>query len=224
MTAIERTKAIVLRRTNYGEADRILTLLTPLGQHSAIARGVRREKSRLAGGIELFAVSDVVLRRGKGSLYTITQARLDRFYRQILQDYDRLQFGYECIKLVERASRDVDIPEWFEVLSETLAGLGDAISLQLVQVWFYLRYAELTGYELSLVNDVAGQPLDRQKCYMYDSIERGLRLSEQGELTADHIKFLRLAANKSLRLVAQIDGVEQILPGCWLLARQHAGV
>ena len=59
---------------------------------------------------------------------------------------------------------------------------------------------------------------------MYDSIERGLRLSEQGELTADHIKFLRLAANKSLRLVAQIGGVEQILPGCWLLARQHAGV
>ena len=136
MTAIERTKAIVLRRTNYGETDRILTLLTPLGQRSAIARGVRREKSRLAGGIELFAVSDVVLRRGKGSLYTITQARLDRFYRQILQDYDRLQFGYECIKLVERASRDVDIPEWFEVLSETLAGLGDAVSLQLVNLWF----------------------------------------------------------------------------------------
>ena len=216
MTAIERTKAIVLRRTNYGEADRILTLLTPLGQRSAIARGVRREKSRLAGGIELFAVSDVV--------YTITQARLDHFYRQILQDYDRLQFGYECIKLVERVSRDVDIPEWFEVLSETLAGLGEMVSLQLVQVWFYLRYAELTGYELSLVNDVAGQPLDRQKRYMYDSIERGLRLSEQGELTADHIKFLRLAANKSLRLVAQIGGVEQILPGCWLLARQHAGV
>ena len=175
MTAIERTKAIVLRRTNYGEADRILTLLTPLGQRNAIARGVRREKSRLAGGIELFAVSDVVLHRGKGSLYT-------------------------------------------------MAGLGDVVSLQLVQVWFYLRYTELTGYELSLVNDVTGQPLDRQKRYMYDSIERGLRLSEQGELTADHIKFLRLAANKSLRLVAQIGGVEQILPGCWLLARQHAGV
>ena len=42
MTAMERTKAIVLRRTNHGEADRILTLLTPLGQRNAIARGVRR--------------------------------------------------------------------------------------------------------------------------------------------------------------------------------------
>ena len=50
----ERTQAIVLRRTNFGEADRILTLLTPLGQRGAMARGVRREKSKLAGGIELF--------------------------------------------------------------------------------------------------------------------------------------------------------------------------
>ena len=63
-----RTRAIVLRRTNYGEADRILQLLTPDGKKSVMARGVRREKSRLAGGIELFAVSDVVIGEGKGEL------------------------------------------------------------------------------------------------------------------------------------------------------------
>lgn len=220
----ERTKAIVLRRTNYGEADRIVTLLTPLGQRSVMARGVRREKSRLAGGIELFAVSDVVLRRGKGDLYVLTQARLENFYRAILEDYDRLQFGYEAIKLIDRASRDIDTPEWFETLREVLAGLAGAMPLQLVQTWFYLHYAELTGYELSLSNDVSGQPLDREKCYMYDPIERGLRLAEQGEIRADHIKFLRLVVQKPLHIVAQIGGVEQILPDCWLLARQHAAV
>lgn len=220
----ERTKAIVLRRTNYGEADRIVTLLTPLGQRSVMARGVRREKSRLAGGIELFAVSDVVLGRGKGDLYVLTQARLENFYRAILEDYDRLQFGYEAIKLIDRASRDIDTPEWFETLREVLAGLAGAVSLQLVQTWFYLHYAELTGYELSLSNDVSGQPLDREKCYMYDPIERGLRLAEQGEIRADHIKFLRLVVQKPLHIVAQIGGVEQILPDCWLLARQHAAV
>ena len=75
----ERTQAIVLRRTNFGEADRILTLLTPLGQRGAMARGVRREKSKLAGGIELFGVSDVVLQQGKGDLATLTSARLIHF-------------------------------------------------------------------------------------------------------------------------------------------------
>ena len=50
MTQTLRTKCIILRRTNYGEADRILTVLTPEhGQLSVMARGVRKEKSRLAG-------------------------------------------------------------------------------------------------------------------------------------------------------------------------------
>ena len=221
----ERTQAIVLRRTNYGEADRILTLLTPLGQRSVIARGVRRERSKLAGGIELFGVSDVVLQQGRGKLATLTSTRLVKFYREILSDYDRLQFGYEVIKLVARASRDIDESEWFDVMEQVFAGLNTAsVPLQLTQTWFYLRYAALTGYDLSLERDVTGAKLNAEKTYMYDVSERGLRPSEQGEIVADHIKFLRLVANKSLETVAQIGGIDTILPDCWLLARQHAAI
>ena len=61
MAESERLRAIVLRRTNYGEADRILQLLTPKGKRSVMAKGARRERSKLAGGIELFALCDVVL-------------------------------------------------------------------------------------------------------------------------------------------------------------------
>ena len=70
----ERLRAIVLRRTNYGEADRIVQFLTPMGRRSAMARSVRKEKSRLAGGIELFAVCDVVLTKGRGNLAVLTSA------------------------------------------------------------------------------------------------------------------------------------------------------
>ena len=80
----QRTRAIILRRTNYGEADRILQLLTEQGRRSVIARGVRREKSKLAGGIELFAVSDVVIGEGKGELGVLTSARLVQFYRSFV--------------------------------------------------------------------------------------------------------------------------------------------
>ena len=78
-----RTKAIVLRRTNYGEADRVVQFITPDGRISVMARGVRKQKSKLAGGIELFAVSDVVIGTGKGELGILTSAKLDRFYRHI---------------------------------------------------------------------------------------------------------------------------------------------
>lgn len=223
--SVERTRAIVLRRTNYGEADRIVRLLTPLGQRSVMAKGVRREKSKLAGGIELFAVSDVVINSGKGDLGILTSARLVQFYRHILEDYDRLQFGYEAINLVSKASENIDEPEWYGTLSEVYMGLDTAgVPLQLTQTWFYLHYAEHTGYELNLERDVTGQPLAHDKTYMYDVSEKGLRLSAQGDITAAHIKLLRIMAVKPIGVIAQVGGVADILPDCWLVARQHAAI
>lgn len=223
--SVERTRAIVLRRTNYGEADRIVRLLTPLGQRNVMAKSVRREKSKLAGGIELFAVSDVVINSGKGDLGILTSARLVQFYRHILEDYDRLQFGYEAINLVSKASENIDEPEWYGVLSEVYMGLDVAtIPLQLTQAWFYLHYAELTGYELNLERDVTGQTLKSDRTYMYDVSEKGLRPSEQGDIMAEHIKLLRIMAAKPISAIAQIGGVTTILPDCWLVARQHAAI
>lgn len=220
-----RTQAIVLRRTNYGEADRILKLITPDGVVSAMARGVRREKSKLAGGIELFAVSDMTLHSGKGDLMIVTSARLEHFFGRVLEDYDRLQFGYEAINVVSRASETIDAPEWFEMLLNVYQGLDQPnVPLQLTQSWFYLHYADMTGYELSLERDVTGAVLDPDKMYMYDVGEKGLRPSEQGDIGADHIKFLRLVAAKPLLTVAQIGGIEAILSDCWLLARQAAAL
>ncbi len=223
--SVERTRAIILRRTNYGEADRILKMITPLGQRSVMAKGVRREKSKLAGGIELFAVSDIVIQTGKGDLGVLTSARLVHFYRHIMEDYDRLQFGYEAINLTSKASEMIDEPDWYDVLSEVYMGLDNStIPLQLVQAWFYIRYAGLNGYEINLSCDVAGNLLEAAKTYMYDPVERGLRPSEQGDVTADHIKFLRIISAKPIGAVAQIGGIENILPDIWLIARQQASV
>jgi len=224
MTTV-RTRAIVLRRTNYGEADRIVQFLTPEGKRSVMARGVRREKSKLAGGIELFAVSDIVIQEGKGELGILTSARLVQFYRHILEDYDSMQFAYEAIKQVAKASEMVNEPEWYEVLLEVLMALdARSIPRQLVETWFYVHYAALLGYELSLFHDVGGEKLRSEARYMYDVSEKGLRESPNGELTGDHIKFLRLLAVKPLKTIAQIGGIEHILPDCWLVARQHAAI
>lgn len=222
-----RTKAIVLRRTNYGEADRIVQLLTPDGRRSVMARGVRKEKSKLAGGIELFAVSDVVIGKGRGELGILTSAKLDYFYRHILEDYDRLQCAYFVIKLVSRASESVDEPEWFALLNETLAGL-DALTvpLPLVQTWFYLRYAALLGRELNVARDIDDAPLLAHETYRYDMADQGLRLMPGGggEITGDHIKLLRLIATRPLQVLVQIGGVSELLPECLRLVETHAAV
>jgi DNA repair protein recO len=221
----ERLQAIVLRRTDYGEADRILHLLTSAGRRNVIAKGVRREKSKLAGGIELFALCDVVVRRGRGELGILTSAQLQQFYRHILDSYERMQFGYEMLKLVNRASEQVDEPAWFSVAQQVLAQLNNVkVEQKLIETWFYLHYAGLLGDELNLRTDVTAHTLSPDKTYMYDSTEKGLRLAEQGDLSADAIKLLRLIQAKPLATVAQIGGITEVISVCWLVARQHAAV
>jgi len=219
------TRAIVLRRTNYGEADRILHLLTPEGRRSVMARGVRKEKSKLAGGIELFAVTDVVLGEGKGELGILTSARLVHFYRHIIEDYDRLQFGYFVIQQITRASENVDEPEWFDMTADIFMAL-DAVTipLALTQTWFYLRHAQLLGHQLNLTIDTNGEKLTADRTYRYDVGEQGLRELPQGELTAEHIKLLRLIATRPLKVLAQIGGVDDILPAILNVAREHAAL
>lgn len=220
----ERTRAIVLRRTNYGEADRILQLITPEGKRSVIARGVRREKSKLAGGIELFAVSDIVIQKGRGELGILSSARLVVFYRNILGDYDAMQFAYLATSHIAKASETIDTHEWYDVLQQTLAGLDSTLPLPLVKLWFYLQFSRLMGYELSLVNDVEGNRLVAGARYSYDVSERGLRQTANGELGADHIKFLRLVDAKPLGIVAQVGGLSAVLGDCAVVARQHAAI
>src|SRR6266436_5729191 len=68
------TEAIVLRRTDFGEADRILTLFTPTyGKVRAVAKGVRRTTSRLAGHLEPFTRTQLLLATGR-DLDIVTQA------------------------------------------------------------------------------------------------------------------------------------------------------
>lgn len=220
-----RTRAIVLRRTNYGEADRILDLLTPDGRMSAMARGVRKEKSKLAGGIELFAVCDVVIGQGKGELGVLTSARLVHFYRHILEDYDRMQFAYEALAQITKASATLDEAEWYDIGAEVLAALDVlTVPLQLVQAWFYVRVAQLLGDELNTIRDYAGKRLEDGKRYRYDSQEKGFYEDKNGPIVAAHIKILRLLAAKQLSVLVQVGGMGEYLAECLDVARRHAAL
>lgn len=75
MSQTLKTEAIVLRKMRYGEADSILHLYTrEFGRVGAIAKGVRRSKSRFGGRLEPFFRLDLVLHEGRGELMTITSA------------------------------------------------------------------------------------------------------------------------------------------------------
>jgi DNA repair protein RecO (recombination protein O) len=215
-----RTKAIILRRTNYGEADRILSVITPdNGRLSVMARSVRREKSRLAGGIELFAICDIVLHLGKGEVATLTGAKMNKFFAQIMTDYERLQFGYEILKQIGKASETIDEPDFYELLESSLGALDNLkIDLRLAKTWFYLRLAELLGSGLNTSTDNHGMKLVEDARYDFDPRDQIFSFNETGRYDARHIKLLRVMAANQPETVAKIAGANELIDDCLRLS------
>lgn len=207
------TRAIILRRTNYGEADRILTILTPeYGQQAVIARAVRREKSKLAGGIELFAVCELGLVRSSTNtdgMWTLTSSRIVTFYDQIMTDYDRLQFGYETVRQIANLSNAIAAPELYQVLDDVLVALNNlSVDLRLVKTWFYLHLARLRGGELNLWTDSNGMKLVEGANYSYDTVEGVFVYVENGgKFTTEVIKLLRLLDANSATLLVRLNTI-----------------
>jgi DNA repair protein RecO (recombination protein O) len=135
------TQGIVLRRTNYGEADRIVQFLTPdHGKISVVVKGVRKLKSKMAGGVELFSISDLTFMRGRGELGTLISAHLKTNFGNIVKDITRVQLGYDLIKLLSATVEDDAEAEYFHLLETAFAALNDlSLSSDLIRIWFSAR-------------------------------------------------------------------------------------
>lgn len=205
-----RTQAIVLRRTNYGESDRILNLLTPEGKLAVLARGARKEKSRLAGGIELFSVAEIMVHQGRGSLGTLTSAKMLKFYGNILADMSRLELASECLKKIDRIAEQTDNPEYFEILQQTLNGINQKVNLEVVKAWFVLNLAQASGEEINLSTDVNGAELDPKQSYFWENSEEALRADVNGWIKSTHIKLARMLLASDLVTVARVQQVEDL--------------
>lgn len=217
-----RTKAIVLRRTNYGEADRILQLLTPEnGRVSVMARGVRREKSKLAGAVELFAISDVTVSSGRGELGVLTSARLETFFGKILEDYDRLQFGYEVIKQIDRAVTTVEEEAFYRLLEQALTALNSLeIDIRVIKTWFYLQLAILLGVGANLATDASGAKLVEGERYSFSENDDSFVMDSKGRFSSDHIKLLRILSAHGPAVAMQVKNLNDLIGDClWLAER-----
>jgi DNA repair protein RecO (recombination protein O) len=98
-----KTEAIVLRSIRYGEADRVLHLYTPdRGRVGAVAKGVRRVKSRMGGRLEPLSRVRLVLHQGRGELCTVSQADTLQSYASLRDRRGSLERGVQACEAVLR--------------------------------------------------------------------------------------------------------------------------
>lgn len=210
-----KTRALVLRRTNYGEADRILNLITPVGKIAVMAKGIRKPKAKLAGAVEIFTLLEANLhfgkKRGGEGLATLTGAKMVRFYGGILKDFNRMELATDLLKRINRAAESVDTPEHFEILNECLIALDEGADLNLVEAWFLIRLTRAMGEQINLMTDVNGEKLKLDQKYEWDFNEMAFFESASGNDT-NLIKILRLMWATDLKTVRRIKNLDEYLP------------
>ncbi len=151
-----RTRSIVLKRMDLGEADRILTLYTrEHGKLRAVAKGVRRTTSRSAGHLELFTHGDALLAVGR-ELDVISQVDTLDAFRRVREDLDLTTHAYYLAELVDRLTEDrMENVAIYEALLDGFAALEEGHHPRLVVVAFLLRLLQALGYRPELTECVA---------------------------------------------------------------------
>lgn len=197
-----RTPALVLKRRNFGEADRQLTLLTPhFGKFDVIAKGARKPTSRKTGHVELFMKTDVLIARGR-SLDILTQAELIDPYLAIREDLERGAYASYVSELLDRFTYDSDdtaTAPLFELLSDTFQRLSDTDAEPRTAVrYFELHLLDEVGFRPELTECVVMrtdiEPLDQ-----YFSYDGGGVVSNAGAMHAAGLVPLPVTTLKLMR-------------------------
>jgi DNA repair protein RecO (recombination protein O) len=145
-----RVDAVVLRHSDYGEADRLLTLYTrQLGKTRALAKGARKIASRKAGHIEPFTHVKLQLAKGRDMLI-LTQADTVDAYQPLREDLILTSHASYVLELLDRFTYqdDTENSAIFRLLTETLSRLASK-----VDPWLVIRY-----YEMRLLDHLGFRP------------------------------------------------------------------
>ncbi len=146
-----RTQAIVLGHIEYGEADRILKLFSYVkGKISAIAKGVRKIRSRKAGHLEPFTRVNLFLAKGR-NLDIITQAETVDAYYGLREDLERVAFASYTVEVLDRFTyEEGQNISMFRLLADTLSRLEQQENLETVIHYYEVRMLDLLGFRPQL--------------------------------------------------------------------------
>ena len=140
------TDAIVLSRFDYGEADRIMTLLTPVqGKFKAIAKGVRRPTSRLGGALEPLAELRVALARGR-TFDVVTQVEVTHAWLRLRDSLESAATAWYLAELADRSLEERHEAEGLYALLRRAYELLDAgMDAGRVARWYEMHLADELG-------------------------------------------------------------------------------
>ncbi len=197
-----RTEALILKRRDFGESDRLLTLLTPQhGRRDAIAKGARKAISPRTGHVELFTRADLLLSRGR-ELDIVAQAQMLDPFLPLREDLQRGAYAAYVAELLLRLLAEGDDEgdtRFFEAVAAAFTHLSEPeCDPRLAVRYFELHLLDLAGFRPELnqcvVTQEAIEPQDQYFSYAEGGVvsPRGVtHLSGSTHLPVRTLKLLR---------------------------------
>jgi len=145
-----RTEGIIIKRTNFGEADRLLTVFTKhKGKLKLIAKGVRRLNSRKKGHLELFSQTRLFMAKGK-NLDIITEAETINNFPSLRKNLTQVQTAYLFCELIDQLTAENQAhPKVYQLLTNSLTHLNrQPTSINHLIIFFEKNLLQLLGFGL----------------------------------------------------------------------------
>jgi DNA repair protein RecO (recombination protein O) len=151
-----RTPALVLKRRDFGEADRLLTVITPrYGKFDVIAKGARKPTSSKTGHVELFTRVDMLVNRGR-ELHILSQVQLQEPYLPLREDLQRGAYAYYAAELLDRFTEqgEDDLRDVYDLLLATFDRICAEADPRLPLRFFEMRLLDIVGFRPELTECV----------------------------------------------------------------------
>ncbi len=191
-----KAEGIILKRRDFGEADRILTVFTlQKGKISVLAKGVRRITSRRAGNVELLNRVSMYLYQGKG-LPILTEAQSLDTYQELKEDLTLSTYAYHILELVDKlTAENQESPLIYENLIQVLRRLEKnprqifirAFEAKILTILGFISFQDRKpGLQAQFQTGFVGSILEDLEVKTWDEIEK-IKINEKEALELERI-------------------------------------
>lgn len=209
-----RTHAVIVKRRDFGEADRVLTILTPNhGKMDVIAKGARKLTSHKTGHVELYTRADMLIHR-VSELGIAVQSQMVEPNQRLREDLRRGAYANYCAELLDRftAMGEDDTPALYALFDSTLSRLcGESDPLVALR-YFEIQLLDQVGFRPELSTCAVGHEDIQAEDQFFSYVEGGVvcpRHAAQGSsfipIRMTSLKMLRHLQRSSYAAVAALN-------------------
>ncbi len=228
MTEYHRSKGFVIAKKDFREADQVFSVFTKdFGKIEILGKGIRKIKSKLRPGIDVFYFSEVEFIQARAHK-TLTDANAFEKFKAIRNDLDKLRIAYRMGEtadiLIRGQEKDDNI---YDLLKDCFVRLNNCKSqCELIYLYFFWNLASILGYGMDLHNCVLCNKRLLPETLHFEPENGGVACSDCGkfpesEILPDALKVIRIFLKKDWPVILKLKAEKECIDSLDMASQKY---